>query len=188
MTIKLESHLTNEDNVLFLLIKKRDKDAFTAVYRKYHSYLYALAFKYLKNTEMAEDTVQQIFVKFWETSVKIEIEVNLKNYLYTMMKNHILNQFRNNRESVSLNYVNSQTASVQEENFTEKMEEQELRELLYKGIDKLPLQKREVCRLKLEEKLNNQEIADRMNISIHTVKSHYQESVKILREYFQKID
>ena len=188
MTVKLESHLTNEDNVLFLLIKKRDKDAFTAVYRKYHSFLYALAFKYLKNTEMAEDAVQQVFVKFWETSVKIQIEVNLKNYLYTMMKNRILNQFRNNRESVSLNYVNSQTAYVQEENFPQKMEELELRELLYKGIDKLPLQKREVCRLKLEEKLNNQEIAHRMNISIHTVKSHYQESVKILREYFQKID
>lgn len=178
----------NEDNVLFLLIKKRDKDAFAAVYRKYHSYLYALAFKYLKSEEMAEDAVQQIFVKLWETSAKIEIEVNLKNYLYTMIKNHILNQFRNNRESVSLNYVNAQTETVKAEDFTEKLEEQELRDFLYRGIDNLPPQKREVCRLKLEEKLNNQEIANRMDISIHTVKSHYQESVKILREYFQKIN
>ena len=93
MTIKLASHLANEDNVLFLLIKKRDKDAFTAVYRKYHSYLYALAFKYLKNAEMAEDAVQQVFVKLWDTSAKIEIEVNLNNYLYTMIKNNILNFF-----------------------------------------------------------------------------------------------
>lgn len=74
MTIKFESHLANEDNVLFLLIKKRDKDAFTAVYRKYHSYLYALAFKYLKSTEMAEDAVQQVFVKLWETSAKFKLK------------------------------------------------------------------------------------------------------------------
>ena len=141
-----------------------------------------------KSEEMAEDAVQQIFVKLWETSAKIEIEVNLKNYLYTMIKNHILNQFRNNRESVSLNYVNAQTETVKAEDFTEKLEEQELHDFLYRGIDNLPPQKREVCRLKLEEKLNNQEIANRMDISIHTVKSHYQESVKILREYFQKIN
>lgn len=188
MTIKLASHLANEDNVLFLLIKKRDKDAFTAVYRKYHSYLYVLAFKYLKNAEMAEEAVQQVFVKLWETSAKIEIEVNLKNYLYTMIKNHILNQFRNNRESVSLNYANAQIETAGDDDFVEKLEERELYDFLYKGIDRLPPQKREICRLKMEEKLNNQEIADQMNISIHTVKSHYQESVKILREYFEKID
>lgn len=188
MAFKPTSHLINEDNVLFLLIKKRDKDAFTSVYRKYHAYLYALAFKYLKSAQMAEDAVQQVFVKLWETSPKIEIEVNLKNYLYTMIKNHILNQFRNNRESVSLNYINAQSEAIKEDDFVEKLEEREMRDLLYKGIDDLPAQKREVCRLKLEEKLTNQEIADKMEISIHTVKSHYQESVKILREYFQKID
>ena len=188
MTLKLASHLSNEDNVLFLLIKKRDKDAFTVVYRKYHSYLYALAFKYLKSAEMAEDAVQQIFVKLWETSAKIEIEVNLKGYLYTMIKNHVLNQFRNNRESISLSYVNIQNEAVKEEDFTEKLEERELHDFLYKGICNLPPQKREVCRLKLEEKLSNQEIADRMGISVHTVKSHYQESVKMLREYFQNIE
>lgn len=182
------SHIDNEDNMLFLLIKKRDKEAFTAVYQKYHGYLYMLAFKYLKSTEMAEDAVQHIFVKLWETSKNIDIEINLKNYLYTMTKNYILNQFRNNRESISLNYVNSQTEIAKEEDFAEKLEERELHDFLYKGIEKLPAQKREVCRLKLEEKLNNQEIADRMEISIHTVKSHYQESIKMLRDYFQKIE
>lgn len=188
MTVQLASHFMNEDNVLFLLIKKRDKDAFTSVYRKYHSYLYALAFKYLKSSEMAEEAVQQVFVKLWETSSKIEIEVNLKNYLYTMIKNYILNQFRKNRESVSLNYVKAQSEWIKDEDFVEKLEQQEIHEFLYKGIDKLPPQKREVCRLKLQEKLNNQEIADKMEISIHTVKSHYQESVKMLREYFQNIE
>lgn len=40
--------------------------------------------------------------------------------------------------------------------------------------------------MKMEGNISNQEIADRMGISIHTVKSHYQESVKILRDYFKK--
>lgn len=182
------SHITNEDNVLFLLVKKRDRDAFTSVYQKYHAYLYALALKYLKSSELAEEAVQQVFVKLWETASKLEIEVNLKNYLYTMVKNYILNQFRNNRKIIELNYVNAQSEDIKEDDFLEKMEEREMHEILYKGIDKLPPQKREICKLKLESKYSNQEIADRMNISIHTVKSHYQESVRMLRSYFQNIE
>lgn len=181
-------YVRNEDHALFLLIKKRDREAFAAVYRKYHRYLYSLAVKYLKDEHMAEDAVQHVFVKLWETTKNIEIEINLKNYLYTMTKNYILNQFRNNRESISLNYINAQTETTKEDDFTEKLEERELRDFLYKGIHKLPPQKREVCELKLEARFNNREIADHMGISIHTVKSHYQESIKILRDYFQKIE
>lgn len=58
----------NEDNTLFLLIKQRDKEAFNVVYRKYHHYLYALALRYLKDEEMAQDAVQHVFVKLWETT------------------------------------------------------------------------------------------------------------------------
>ncbi|MDO5523448.1 MAG: RNA polymerase sigma-70 factor [Bacteroidia bacterium] len=184
----LPDYIRNEDHALFLLIKKRDKDAFTVIYQKYHPYLYSLALKYLKDTQMAEDSVQHVFVKLWETTKNMEIEINLKNYLYTMIKNYILNQFRDNRESVSLNYANAQSEIAKDEDFVEKLEERELHDFLYKGIDKLPPQKREICRLKLEGKYSNQEIAGNMGISIHTVKSHYQESLKMLREYFREIE
>ena len=41
--------------------------------------------------------------------------------------------------------------------------------------------------MKMEGSISNQEIADRMGISIHTVKSHYQEAIKMLRDYFRKM-
>jgi len=59
--------------------------------------------------------------------------------------------------------------------------------ILYKGIDLLPPQKKEVCLRKLNTSDSNQQIADEMGISIHTVKSHYQESLKMLKEYFKDI-
>lgn len=180
------SYYGNEDHALFLLIKKRDKQAFTVVYQKYHGYLYALAHKYLKDTGMAEDAVQHVFVKLWETTKNIEIEINLKNYLYTMTKNYILNKIRDHKEIISLNYANAQKEMI-EDDFLSEIEKKQLHGLLYKGIDNLPPQKREVCRRKLETNDSNQQIADEMGISVHTVKSHYQESVKILREYFGKI-
>lgn len=181
------STIKNEDHALFLLIKKGDKDAFVVVYHKYHSYLYSLALRYLKNVEAAEEAVQHVFVKLWESTRHIEIEINLKNYLYTMTKNYILNYFRDNKKMVSINYVNAQEEISDGNDFSTLLEEMQLSEILRQGIEKLPTRKKEICKMKMEGSISNQEIADRMGISIHTVKSHYQEAIKMLRDYFRKM-
>lgn len=183
----LQGYSSNEDHTLFILLRKRDQEAFKMIYRKYHRYLYALAMKYLKNTHLAEDAVQHVFVKLWESTHDIHIEVNLKNYLYTMTKNYILNFIRDNKAKVTLSYEQAQFDLPEEEHILRAMEERQTQELLYRGIDQLPPQKKEVCRRKLESDDSNQQIAEKMGISVHTVKSHYQESLKLLRSYFEKV-
>ena len=180
-------YVRNEDHALFLLIKKRDKDAFAAVYQKYHRYLYLLAVKYLKDAQLAEDAVQHVFVKLWETTKNIEIEINLKNYLYTMTKNYILNTIRDHKEEISLSYANAQIDIPGQDDIIKALEDKQMRSILYQGVESLPPQKKEVCLRTLETADSNQQIADKMGISVHTVKSHYQESVRILRSYFQQI-
>jgi RNA polymerase sigma factor, sigma-70 family/RNA polymerase sigma-70 factor, Bacteroides expansion family 1 len=187
MQKNLPEYSRNEDHALFILVKKRDKQAFSVIYQKYHRYLYALALKYLKNSHMAEDAVQHVFVKLWETTGDIHIEINLKNYLYTMTKNYILNILRDHKESISLNYADAQIDFPGQEDILKTFEDKQMHDLLYKGIELLPPQKKEVCIRKLETSDSNQQIADKMGISAHTVKSHYQESLKTLRSYFQKI-
>ena len=187
MSLKFSANTRNEDQALFLLIKKRDKEAFDTLYYKYHGYLYALALRYLKSKDLAEDAVQHVFIKLWETTKAMNIDINVKNYLYTMTKNHILNQIRDNKETISLNYVNAQQEVCEGADFIKMMEKTQTIDILHKGINSLPPQKKEVCLLKLEDDITNQIIADKMGISVHTVKSHYQESIKMLRDYFQKI-
>lgn len=177
----------NEDHALFILLKKRDKEAFSAIYAKYHGYLYALAFKYLKDSGMAEDVIQHVFVKLWESTSDIHIEINLKNYLFTMTKNLILNVIRDHKEVVSLSYMNAQIEQPSVDDIEKRMEDRELQDLLYQGIEALPPQKKEVCLRRLKTSDSNQQIAEKMGISVHTVKSHYQESLKLLREYFKQI-
>ena len=183
----LRSQERNEDHTLFILLKKRDKEAFSMIYQKYHRYLYSLALKYLKSVQMAEDAVQHVFVKLWESTAGIHIEINLKNYLYTMTKNYILNMIRDHKEAVSLNYMKAQIDLPADEEIIREVEEKQMHEMLYKYIEQLPPQKKEICMRKLETSDSNQEIADKMGISVHTVKSHYQESLRILRSYFQQI-
>ena len=187
MQKEVPDYSRNEDHALFILIRKRDKEAFSMIYQKYHRYLFALALKYLKDTHLAEDAVQHVFVKLWESTRDIHIEINLKNYLYTMTKNYILNFIRDHREMVSLNYVNAQVDVSGQEDIQQAMEDRQMQDILYKGIEQLPPQKKEVCKRKLETDDSNQQIAEKMGISVHTVKSHYQESLKLLRGYFENI-
>lgn len=186
MKKNLHNFTRNEDHTLFILLKKRDREAFSAIYEKYHRYLYSLALKYLKNTQMAEDAVQHVFVKLWESTSDIHIEINLKNYLYTMTKNYILNQIRDHKDEISLNYINAQIDMPGQEDLIKAIEDNQMRNILYKGVESLPPQKKEICLRKLETNDSNQQIAEKMGISVNTVKSHYQESIKMLRSYFEQ--
>lgn len=186
MTKKSPFNIDEEDKALFHLIKKRDRDAFTEVYNKYHSYLYALSIQFLKNVELAEEVVQHVFVKFWETTKDINVQISLKNYLFTMTKNHIINTIRDKKNVISLSYENHQIETYDSgEDILSMLNDKQLTELLYRGINQLPPQKKEICLKKLSGNKSNQEIAEEMKLSVNTVKSHYQEAVKMLRSYFR---
>ena len=113
--------------------------------------------------------------------------INLRNYLYTMLKNHLLNEIRNNYTALEKNYELAQETIEYENEILSKLEEKEMTEQLYRAIDSLPEQKKAVCLYKLKDSLSNQEIAEKMQISIPTVKTHYSQAIKLLREHFDKL-
>ena len=175
------------DDELLILLQKGNERAFTAIYERYHKLLYVLAYKYLKDNDTAKDAVQQIFLKLWESRSLFSIHINLRNYLYTMLKKHLLNEIRNNYTALEKNYELAQETIEYENEILSKLEEKEMTEQLYRAIDSLPEQKKAVCLYKLKDSLSNQEIAEKMQISIPTVKTHYSQAIKLLREHFDKL-
>ena len=175
------------DEELLVLLQKGNERAFITIYERYHKLLYAVSYKYLKDKDTAKDAVQQIFLKLWESHSLFSININLRNYLYTMLKNHILNEIRDNYTALEKNYELAQETIKYENEIITKLEKQEMNELLYRAIDDLPEQKKTVCLYKLKGGLSNWEIAEKMQISIPTVKSHYSQAIKLLREYFDKL-
>lgn len=177
----------SEDSELFDLIQQGNKEAFTAIYQKYHKIMYVIAYRYLKDSARAQDAVQYVFTKLWEYHSNLQVSFSLKNYLFSMTRNHILNQIRNENNAVSHQYQIFQDAVEYEDNLIEVIEQKELVHLLYKAIENLPDQKKTVCLLRLDEKLSNKEIAEKMQISINTVKTHYAQSLKLLRILLEKL-
>ena len=160
-----------DDETLFAKVERGDVEAFTAVYNKYHKLLYALAYRYLMSSAMAEDAVQHVFTRFWEFRSELRVGISLRNYLITMTKNHILNVIRNENTALTKNYEIAQGTPAYED----------------KAVDMLPPQKREICLMKVREELSNQEIADRLKLSINTIKTHYSDALKLLRVHLGKL-
>ena len=180
-------YTNTDDEKLFALIEQGDEKAFTQAYERYHKLLYVLAYRYLMSSDRAEDVVQHVFTRLWEFRSELRVGISLKNYLFTMTKNHVLNMIRNENTAITRNYEMAQSAPIYEDNLIENLEKKELMSSFYKAVDMLPAQKREICLMKVKEELTNQEIAERMNLSINTIKTHYSEALKLLRVHLSKM-
>ena len=185
--MKVSKYSNFSDEQLFNLIESGDKIAFTEVYNRYHRLLYSVSYRYLMDREKSEEAVQYVFVRLWEFRSDLNIGISLKNYLFTMTKNYVLNVIRNENSVIEKQYELAQSTSEYEDDFIEKLENRERMDIFYKALDKLPEQKREICLMKVREELSNKEIAERMNLSVNTIKTHYSEALKLLRMHLKKM-
>jgi RNA polymerase sigma-70 factor (family 1) len=172
-----------EDSQLAGLIKAGNQMAFACIFDRYNKKMYLFAFRYLKNREMAEDAVQQVFVNFWINREKIREQLNIRSFLFTSIKNLILNKIRDHKREISRNYeylMNSESELSSYENLEEYLE---MTTLIERAKENLSPQRKEIFRLKIAESCTNQDIANRLNISINTVKVQYYSILKEIREY-----
>ena len=108
--------------------------------------------------------------------------------LVTILKNYILNELRHRSLVFEKLYEMAQQVNDEDEDdFLTQFENGELGKFLRVAIDKLPPQKQKICLLKIEYGLSNQEIADRMGITVPTVKSHYTQAIKALRNEIESL-
>jgi len=175
------------DYELLMQLKDGNEKAFSIVFETYHRYLYVLAFRYLMSDSYAEDAVQYTFMRLWERKENFDYKTGIKNLLFTILKNYILNEIRHNNLVIQKNYELAQFTEDMETDFLHKLEDADFRSHFYKLIDQLAPQKRGVCLLKIQQGMSNQEVADAMHISVPTVKSHYTQVIKLLRSQLDKI-
>ena len=140
--------------------------------------LYALAYRYLKSGEEAEDAVQYTFMKLREQRSDFEFQSGIRSLLFTILKNYIMNELRHRQIVFEKHYEMAQRNEEADDSFLKNFEDKDFREHLRTTIGKLPPQKQKICRLKIEKGLSNQEIADEMHITVPTVKSHYTQAIK----------
>tara|TARA_R110002050_G_scaffold91784_6_gene192549 strand:- start:43138 stop:43728 length:591 start_codon:yes stop_codon:yes gene_type:complete len=168
---------------LITRLKNGDMIAFDIIYEQYSHKLFSFVSKILKNEAEAEEIVQEVFVKIWESREKLGDFKLLNSYIFTIAYNHSISLIRkriNDKKYLEhLKYssvISTSPSSVSEFEFND------LSNQVDKLIENLPDRQKQVYRLHRESGLTYSEIADKLGISKNTVENHMVKALKYLRQ------
>lgn len=162
-------------------LKLGDHAAFEMVFHHYKSQMARNALRLLKDPELAEDLLQELFIKLWEQRSKIDTEKTLGSYLYKIASNLAYDYFRKAAKDQKFREHLWTTSPLTYEPIEKSLFSKENKLALDYALAKLPEQQRLVFTLcKIEEK-SYQEVAELLNISIGTVNNHLTRANSSLR-------
>ena len=176
-----QKYSQDEAQALVKALKEGNQLAFSIVYKTYAEQTFSLAFKYLLNKELAEDAVQSLFLKLWLKKEEIDETKPINRYLFTMLKNDLLNMLRDSKKNIYLLEDCLSMVLELEDNSQNENLKQEQMNIIQQALEQLSPQRRKVFEMKVSGKYSNQEIADKLNLSINTIKFQYSQSLKQIR-------
>jgi RNA polymerase sigma-70 factor, ECF subfamily len=154
------------------------KDSFDKLFVGLHRYAYTL----LKDNEKANDAVQAIFIKWWETKTQLEHLNEAKAYLHAAVHRHCLNVLRHEKVKVTHAESYRQQLVASSNELADVNTYEELDHQVRSAIDSLPPQCQLIFRKSRWEEKRYAEIAEEMNLSIKTIEAQMGKALKILRE------
>jgi len=163
------------DSVLLQRCRAGDALAWEALVRRYQSRIYALAFYYVRDREEARDLAQEIFVRVYKGLKSCAGDDHFMAWMLTMGRNCCIDRLRRLKKRGPDADVDGedQELPARGPDPEQELQSEARRRLLYRALDKLGRQSREIILLKEIQGLKFQEIADMLGLPLGTVKSRY---------------
>lgn len=160
-----------------------DQQAFQLLFKQYYQGLLQFAASIVKVKEVAEEMVEDIFVKIWNNRAGLNSISNLRVYLYVALRNHCINYVKRNtsRNDVSLDNLDVVCGELVP-NPEDLMVVSEMLQMVNRTIHDLPPKCRMVYKLVKEDGLMYKEVAEILSISPRTVENHIALAIKKIAE------
>lgn len=177
------------DRELIKKIKSGDQRAFELLFRLLHKKLCNYAYIFVRDYSVSDEIIQETFIKVWETKDSLKEGQSVSAFLYKCVHNNSINYLKKKKVSsqFSEKYLNEIRASLStvEQDFNEeligKISLENLETRLTSAIDELPGQCREIFLLSRFENLTYQEIANKLEISVNSVKTQISRAFQKIR-------
>ena len=167
-------------------LRQGKERAFNTLYQRYFKRIYRKVFSMVKNEPVADELVQELFLKIWQKRGEINPEHSFEAFLYTIAQNLVYDYFRKVAKDQRLTARLLLHAADYYLQSDELLETKESRQMLMKAIDQLSPQRKLVFTYcKLEGK-SYEEASRELGISVATVNSHMTHSLRTVREYMLK--
>lgn len=175
------------DSDLISGLKKDDHDSFQKLFEYYSNPLYKFALGYLKSKEVAEDLVQEVFIKIWNNRKNIKTNTSFQSYLFTIALNSVRKYFNKLSQQNEFKHQILIDFSKNQSDFDKNTDYQYLLDRLDELINQMPEKRREVFIKKKYEEKSLKEIAEELSITTKTVEYHITEAMKYLKKEFAKL-
>lgn len=162
--------------------RKGEEWAFRRIYEQFFDPLCVYAAKYLRNSNEAQDVVQDVFAALWLLHDNFDNCHTIRSFLYISVRNRSINLLRHQNLTIEKISQMQQKHTPAEE--SEMVIEVEVERQLLAAVQHLPSECRRVLQLSIEGR-SYQEIGEMLHITTNTVKNHRVRAVKKLREMFR---
>lgn len=166
-------------------IAEGDEVAFKALFDAYWDHIYSVAMCLTRSVQLAEDMVQEIFLKIWLKREQLTAVRDFENYLFIVARNHIYNTLKKEHLEHRLRQPILDWFEGQRESPEQQLLLKESNELIEQAINRLTPQQQTIYRMTREQGLSHEEVASILNISTNTVRNHIVNSLKTMREYLK---
>lgn len=181
----IDKQMVDERELVVRLIDG-DEDAFCELYAAYKNRLLYFAMKFVKSREFAEDIFQDAFTVVWQSRRFINPDASFSSYLYTIVRNRVLNQLRDmSNEDQLKEHILSQAVDASNDTKSEILLN-DLKEVIGRALEQLTPRQREVFKMSRDLQMSHKEIADALGVSVNTVQEHISVSLKVIRSYLTK--
>jgi RNA polymerase sigma-70 factor (family 1) len=177
-----------DDIALLGDLKKNDISAFNTIYQRYSKVLYIYLLDKLKDHELCNDVLQDIFVTVWEKRETLIIDTSLKAYLFQAARHKIIDLYR--RDVKFKRYLFEFADQIMADHFSiiNRIDQRKKLEDVENAINNLPEKMKEIFILSRFGHQTTRDIAIKTNLSPQTVKNQISKALRILRINYMSVD
>ncbi|MRX71888.1 sigma-70 family RNA polymerase sigma factor [Bacillus lacus] len=173
-----------DDAALYKRSLQKDKIAFEALYDRYEKLLYSFAYKMTRDESLAEEVVQDIFLKLWNEAEKYdESKGKFSSWLLTMARFKAIDLIRKNKRHEHFELLEKDDARQPAASAAEEVEWQEERSSILAAVKQLKKDQQKIIDLFYFKGLSQQNISNQCEIPLGTVKGRIRLALKHLRDH-----
>ncbi len=171
-----------DENLLLRDFKEGNNDAFKYFFNSFYNSLLHYVTRFVKSEPVAEDIIADAFVVLWKKKSEFNSIKSIGKFLYTVTKNASFGYLRHTKMVLRTSGEVAYFAELADKDVAAKAMREDLIQLSLIASSNLPGKMKEVFEMLFIEGFTTSEVAERLNLSIHTVRAQKGNAVKKIRE------
>jgi RNA polymerase sigma-70 factor (family 1) len=174
------------ENELPGLISEGNKAAFRQLYGSYFNHLFAFTTRITRCPDLAQDVVQDVFLKVWENRLAFRHITSVRAYLFSACKNQALNAIKSTERERQTTKKYAEESVRQRESPASQLQLRRTENLLKTAIEQLPMRRKHIFQLCKIEGRSYRRVAAGLGISAGTVNDHIVKATKAILKYLKR--